>query len=190
MRAPSPLLASSTVSLASLRAACLPSLPLSSLVEGIRKSIEGRAVGLIATRCAAIGPPCRRIACFRSTWPRLPRLVQRPWPTTEATLARQMATRVQKRKTTNFSLIISANQRLQRSDKEGLIKHRSLGASEVAPLLPSMLRRKNAVEPMTSRHTGTTSIEVVTNSLAGRLAANLQACRPTQRHLSKRARQG
>ena len=189
MRAPSPLSASSTVLLASPITACLLSQPLSSLVEGIRKSIAGRAVGPTATRCAAIGPPCRRIACFRSTWPRLPRLVQRPWQTTEARLARQMATRVQMRKATNFSLVISANQRLQTGDKEGSIKHRSWGASEAVPWLPSKLRR-SAVRPMTSRHTRTTSIEVVTNSLVGRLAANLRACRPTQRHLSMRTRQG
>ena len=92
MRAPSLLSAILTVSPATHRVVCKgPSKLLSSLVEGIRTGNGRRAVGRTVVRCAATGPPCRRIVCFRSTWRRLPRPVPRPWRTSEARLVRQQS---------------------------------------------------------------------------------------------------
>jgi hypothetical protein len=93
MPAPNPLLASLKVTQATISVALRAvSSSLYSLEEGIQALRRDRKVaGLIAARCAVTRQPCPRIASCRSTWLRLPRLVQLRWLTSEVSLGTKLA---------------------------------------------------------------------------------------------------
>ena len=189
MRAPSLLSAILTVSPATRRVVCRePSKLLSSLVEGIRTGNGKRAVGRTVVRCAATGLPCRRIACFRSTWLRLPRPVPRPLRTSEARLARQQSEdSAELQELTTPRQMASDSKAHRRKREKRTLTRAGVEISSRGNDSSRVIRDRAVAAPTTktSKHTRERSIDRGSsssqNTVVGLWEASQQACLQTLR---------